>query len=78
MSEFIPKINNNIGVNTLSDTSQPEPPEVTMPAVGDTMHISVSERGYFSVVDDCFTPPKDTKIIEVEVKAIKGVKVIFE
>lgn len=78
MSEFTPKKDAGNQLSGAVGLTAAKQPEVTLPEVGDTMRIAVQPWGFMQVVDDNFVPSKDTKIIEVEVKAIKGVKVIFE
>lgn len=79
MSEFTPKTDMGQQLSSaVGLTSAKQQPEVVLPEVGDTMRVAVQPWGHMSVVDDNFVPSKQTKIIEVEVKAIKGVKVVFE
>lgn len=68
------------GVGQLASISEQsaKQPEVILPKEGDIMRIAVTPWGHFSVIDENTIPQKDHKVLEVEVKAIKSVKVSYE
>lgn len=68
-----------IGLNAItSTTTSLTPPEPQLPSIGDTMKIVVYPWGHMNVYNSSMEVPTDARIIEVEVKGIKNVRIVFE
>lgn len=80
MSEFYPNSGLSGGLTACSekDATSGTEPERTLPKVGDAMYIAVDRWGGYNVLNEHYTPSRDSKVVEVEVKSIKEVKITFE
>ena len=70
---FYPK-SDCLAVETSSETKT----EVVLPEVGEKLRIIINRWGDYQVMTQDTFVHTDSKVIEVEVKAIKTPKVIFE
>ena len=76
MAEFKPK--GLGGVGTALQASTPAIPKVELPVVGDTMKVAITKWGGTFIVMNGSNIEDGTNILEVEVKAIKKARTIFE
>lgn len=76
MAEFTPEANNEIAVE--SSTASKER-VIKMPQIGDTMKVVVDKWGGFYIPTGDYNSAQDgSKVLEVEVKALKVAKIIYQ